>query len=250
MNIINFITHSILFVVVLASSVAATTSSVVAAGASVGVVAAAASSVVASAAITTWSVIRVGRLLGRRLRRSSLVLGGSKIHGVEHLLLGLERSSLCDAARHEIKLGVVDEVLEVNARSEDDVHAGDVLGCERLAVLGTDTRERDPEVAELVEQNLLALKQLLHQTAAHVGEHALHLSALVSAVLGNVVHKLSEGHHLLHLSPGVRLGFLVLLHLVLKHKNRIIYHVIAHRRYGTWYLHSTSMCLCPAGVKQ
>ena len=38
MNIINFITHSILFVVVLASSVAATTSSVVAAGASVGVV--------------------------------------------------------------------------------------------------------------------------------------------------------------------------------------------------------------------
>ena len=211
---------------------------------------------VLAAAVSAWIYRTVGRISGVggrlcgvvRTRAIGLVLGGCKIHRGLACLLGLESGVLGNAACHETELGVVDEVLEVNAGGEEDVHAGDVLRGERLATVGTDACERNPEVAELVEQNLLALEQLLNKTAAHVGEHALHLSALVAAVLGDVVNKLAEGHHFLDLGPGISLGSLVLLHLVLKQKNRIINHLIAHCRYGTWYLQGDMAC--PAGVKQ
>ena len=160
--------------------------------------------------VGAW-VSRVGRVSGRAV---ALVLGGGKVNGVVALLLGLERSGLGYTARHEVELGTVDEVLEVLAWGEHDVHAGDVLRRERLAALGTHAGERYPEVAKLVEQDLLSLQQLLHKAAAHVGEHALHLSALVAAVLGDVVNKLAEGHHFLRLCPGVGFRSLVLVHLV------------------------------------
>ena len=254
MNIISFILHQILFEIWVTA--ARFTSG--AAAASARVITTAGCTRIYGSVITTvrcawvnWGIrrvirfIRVSRVSGRAI---SLVLGGSQIHGVEHLLLSLKSGGLGNAACHEVELGVVDEVLEVNARGEDDVHARDVLRCERLATVSTDACERNPEVAELVEQDLLSLQQLLHKTAAHVGEHALHLSALVTSVTGNVVNKLAECHHLLHLGPGIRLWILVLLQLVLEHKNRIINHLIAHRRYGTWYLQG--LMPCPAGVKQ
>ena len=255
MNIISFILHQILFEIWVTaarftSGAAAVRASVLTAATTSSVLTIRCSRIYRAA---RWirrirRVSRISVILRRRARAISLVLGGSQIHGVEHLLLSLKSGGLGNAACHEIELGVVDEVLEVNARGEDDVHARDVLRCERLATVSTDACERNPEVAELVEQDLLSLQQLLHKTAAHVGEHALHLSALVTSVTGNVVNKLAECHHLLHLGPGIRLWILVLLHLVLEHKNRIINHLIAHRRYGTWYLQG--LMPCPAGVKQ
>ena len=192
-------------------------------------------------------VRRFGRFSWFRGRAVALVLGGGKIDGVGSHLLGLDSGSLGYTACNEVELGTVDKVLEVYARGEDDVDAGDVLGGELITALGSFAGEGDPEVAKFVEQHLLALKQLLHKTAACVGEYALHLSALVAAVLGDVVYKLTEGHHFLHLCPGISLRGFFLVHLVGKEKNRVIDHEIAHRRYGTWYLHRPSMCLCPAG---
>ena len=58
----------------------------------------------------------------------------------------------------------------------------------------------------------------------------------MSAVLGDVVAELVEAHHFLYLCPGVGLGRFSLVHLVLEKKYRIVNHIIAHCRYGTWYL--------------
>ena len=134
-------------------------------------------------------------------------------------MLTLDSGCLGYTACHEVELGTADEVLEVYTWGEDNVDAGDVLGGELLTALGSYAGKGDPEVAKFVEQYFLALEQLFYKAAAGVGKYAFHLSAFVTAVLGDVVDKLAERHYFLHLSSGVGLWGFVLFHLVLKETN-------------------------------
>lgn len=170
-----------------------------------------------------------------------LVLGCFKVNCCLTRFLGFQRSLLGGTTWYRIKGGTANQVLEVLTRGEEDAHACDVLGGERFAAFRTLAGQRQPKVAEVIEYDFLALQQLFHEAAAHVGQYAFHLSALVTAMLGDVSHKLAEVHHFFHLRLGVSLGRLALVNLVGKHVNTVINHTCAHCRYGTWYLRKQSV---------
>lgn len=185
---------------------------------------------------TTRSVVSPVRILRRATIDVTLVLGSFKIHGSRARLLRFQRSLLGCTAGNRIETGASKQVLEVITRSEEDADTRDVLFRERLAVFRSLATQRQPKAAEVIQHDFLPLQQLFHEAAAHVRQHAFHLPALVTAVFGDVRHKLTEVHHFFHLRLGVSLRGLTLVHLIGEHVNTVIDHTFAHRRYGTWYL--------------
>lgn len=180
--------------------------------------------------------MRQTRLGTLRFIGSLLVFCGFQVHGGFARLFSFQCGGLCNAACHRVEVGTAKQVLEVLTRGEEDAHARDVLGGERFAAFRALAGQRQPEVAEVIQHDFLALQQLFHETAAHVRQHALHLPTLVAAMFGDMRHKLAERHHFLYLRLGVSLGRLALVNLIGKHVNTVVNHTSAHRRYGTWCL--------------
>ena len=86
---------------------------------------------------------------------------------------GLQHSSLCAAASHEVELGVVDQVLELLARLPLNLHLGDVLRRKLVGSLCTLGAEQEREIAQIAQTNLLALEQhLSHAVHCHVEDGA------------------------------------------------------------------------------
>ncbi len=98
------------------------------------------------------------------------------------------------------------------------------------------------EVAKLIELHLLTLQEHFHQAGAHIREYALHLTSGVTTMVGNVLYKLSERQHLVHLSLCVSQRSLLRMDRVSQHVSTILNHSFAHRRYGDWYFHMQLMC--------
>ena len=145
-----------------------------------------------------------------RLRRAAGVGGASRVGGASvwvdgrgdinvglALLDGLEDGCLGRTRRHEVELGVGEEVAEFAARLPADRDALDVLRTELLCRLRALAAERYGEVAELAEANLLALQQLLaHAVDCHVEDRHDVGAGVGRAVVGNVAGKLLDAHHL------------------------------------------------------
>ena len=132
---------------------------------------------------------------------------------------------MCRAACHKVELGTSDEVLEVNARGEEDVHRLDVLRGELVERVGAHAADADAEGAQFAQLNLVAVEQLLHQTLAHVRNHSLHrTSAIHSVVVGNVLGKLLQRPYLRHLVFGVSLLGSLGISGILHHKYTVINH--------------------------
>ena len=155
-----------------------------------------------------------------RLRRAAGVGGVSRAGGVPirvdgrgdidvglALLDGLEDGRLGRTRGHEVELGVGEEVAELAARLPADRDALDVLRAELLSRLSPLAAERQGEVAELAEANLLALQQLLaHAVDCHVEDRHDVGAGVGRAVVGNVAGKLLDGHHLGVLRRGEVVG--------------------------------------------
>ena len=99
-----------------------------------------------SAVLTTcWSVAASWIVAARRsvttiFRRAWLLLFGSlQIDGRDTQLFCLQGSSLSGTACHWRKLSLVDEVLEVHTRREDDVDSLDVVSRKSLAAVSIHT---------------------------------------------------------------------------------------------------------------
>jgi GH35 family endo-1,4-beta-xylanase len=79
--------------------------------------------------------------------------------------------------------------------------------------------------AQFTELDLVAIQQLLYQTAHGITQNALHCSSGERAVMaGNVIHELRERHVLAHLRLGVSLWRGSLIHRIWLLVNRIINH--------------------------
>ena len=123
------------------------------------------------------------------------------------LLDGLEDGCLGRTGRHEVELGVGEEVAELAARFPADRDALDVLRAELLRRLRALAAERQGEVAELAEANLLALQQLLaHAVDCHVEDRHDVGAGVGRAVVGDVAGKLLDAHHLGVLRRGKVVG--------------------------------------------
>ena len=86
---------------------------------------------------------------------------------------GLQHSSLCAAASHEVELGVVDQVLELLARLPLNLHLVNVLRRKIVGSLCALGAEQEREVTQVAQTNLLALKQhLSHAIYSHVEDGA------------------------------------------------------------------------------
>ena len=86
---------------------------------------------------SSWSVAArriVATIFGRAW---FLLLGSLQIDGLDTQLFSLQGSSLSGTACHRGKLSLVDEVLEVHTRREDDVDSLDVVSRKSLAALCT-----------------------------------------------------------------------------------------------------------------
>ena len=155
-----------------------------------------------------------------RLRRATRVGGASRAGGVSigfdgrgdiHVGLafldGLEDGRLGRTGRYEVELGVGEEVAELAARLPADRDALDVLRAELLRRLRALAAEREGEVAELAEADLLALQQLLaHAVDCHVEDRHDVGAGVGRAVVGDVAGKLLDGHHLGVLCRGEVVG--------------------------------------------
>ena len=155
-----------------------------------------------------------------RLRRAARVGGASRAGGVPirvdgrgdihvglALLDGLEDGCLGRTGRHEVELGVGEEVAEFAARLPADRDALDVLRAELLRRLRALAAERYGEVAELAEADLLALQQLLaHAIYCHVEDRHDVGAGVGRAVVGDVAGKLLDAHHLGVLCRGEVVG--------------------------------------------
>ena len=155
-----------------------------------------------------------------RLRRAAGVGGASRAGGVPvridgrrdihvglALLDGLEDGCLGRTRGHEVELGVGEEVAELAARLPADRDALDVLRAELLRRLRALAAERQGEVAELAEADLLALQQLLaHAVDCHVEDRHDVGAGIGRAVVGNVAGKLLDAHHLGVLCRGEVVG--------------------------------------------
>ena len=68
-------------------------------------------------------------------------------------------------------------------------------------------------------------------------------------MVSDVFRKLLQGPDFRHLILGVRLSRFALINGVGEHVHTIINHIIARRRYGTWYLHyGIHLPFCPTGL--
>ena len=155
-----------------------------------------------------------------RLRRAAGVGGASRAGGASirvdgrgdihvglALLDGLEDGCLGRTGGDEVELGVGEEVAELAARLPADRDALDVLRAELLRRLSTLAAEREGEVAELAEADLLALQQLLaHAIDCHVEDRHDVGAGVGRAVVGDVAGKLLDGHHLGVLCRGEVVG--------------------------------------------
>ena len=149
-----------------------------------------------------------------RLRRAARVGGASvRVDGRGDidvglaLLDGLEDGCLGRTRGHEVELGVGEEVAELAARLPADRDALDVLRAELLRRLRALAAEREGEVAELAEADLLALQQLLaHAVDCHVEDRHDVGAGVGRAVVGDVAGKLLDGHHLGVLCRGEVVG--------------------------------------------
>ena len=155
-----------------------------------------------------------------RLRRAARVGGASRAGGVPirvdgrgdidvglALLDGLEDGRLGRTGGDEVELGVGEEVAELAARLPADRDALDVLRAELLRRLCALAAERQGEVAELAEADLLALQQLLaHAVDCHVEDRHDVGAGVGRAVVGDVAGKLLDGDHLGILCRGEVVG--------------------------------------------
>ena len=133
--------------------------------------------------------------------------GRGDIHVGLALLDGLEDGRLGRTRGHEIELGVGEEVAELAARLPADRDALDVLRAELLCRLRALAAEREGEVAELAEADLLALQQLLaHAVDCHVEDRHDVGAGVGRAVVGDVAGKLLDSHHLGVLCRGEVVG--------------------------------------------
>ena len=160
------------------------------------------------------------RVLLGLTRRAARVGGASRIGGASirvdgrgdihvglTLLDGLEDGRLGRSRGHEVELGVGEEVAELAARLPADRDALDVLRAELLCRLRALAAERQGEVAELAEADLLALQQLLaHAVDCHVEDRHDVGAGVGRAVVGDVAGKLLDGHHLGILCRGEVVG--------------------------------------------
>ena len=145
-----------------------------------------------------------------RLRRAAGIGGTSRVGGASirvdgrgdidvglALLDGLEDGRLGRTRGNEVELGVGEEVAELAARLPADRDSLDVLRAELLRRLRALAAEREGEVAELAEADLLALQQLLaHAVYCHVEDRHDVSTGVGRAVVGDVAGKLLDGHHL------------------------------------------------------
>ena len=123
------------------------------------------------------------------------------------LLDGLEDGCLGRTGGDEVELGVGEEVAELAARFPADRDALDVLRAELLSRLSPLAAERQGEVAELAEANLLALQQLLtHAVDCHVEDRHDVGAGVGRAVVGDMAGKLLDAHHLGVLCRGEVVG--------------------------------------------
>ena len=149
-----------------------------------------------------------------RLRRAARVGGASvRVDGRGDidvglaLLDGLEDGCLGRTGGDEVELGIGEEVAELAARLSADRDALDVLRAELLRRLRALAAERQGEVAELAEADLLALQQLLaHAVDCHVEDRHDVSTGVGRAVVGNVAGKLLDTHHLGVLCRGEVVG--------------------------------------------
>ena len=149
-----------------------------------------------------------------RLRRAARVGGASvRVDGRGDidvglaLLDGLEDGCLGRTGGDEVELGVGEEVAELAARLPADRDALDVLRAELLRRFRALAAERQGEIAELAEADLLALQQLLaHAVDCHVEDRHDVSAGVGRAVVGDVAGKLLDGHHLGVLCRGEVVG--------------------------------------------
>ena len=86
---------------------------------------------------------------------------------------GLQHSSLCAAASHEVELGIVDQVLELLARLPLNLHLVDVLRRKLVGSLCALGAEQEREITQVAQTNLLAFEQhLSHAVHCHVEDGA------------------------------------------------------------------------------
>ena len=148
-----------------------------------------------------------GAAAGRTTARVARRDGRGDIHVGLALLDGLEDGRLGRTGGHEVELGVGEEVAEFAARLPADRDALDVLRAKLLCRLRALAAEREGEVAELAEADLLALQQLLaHAIYCHVENRHDVGAGVGCAVVGDVAGELLDGHHLGILCRGEVVG--------------------------------------------
>ena len=139
------------------------------------------------------------------------VLGCSQVHGSFPGFLRFQRGHLCGTTGHGVELGAVYQVLEVHARSEQDVHRFDVLGRELFDAFRPLAADGNAEGSQFAQLDFVAVEQLLDQALTHVGDDSLDRASRIHAiVVGDVLGKLFQRPDLGHLVLGIRLGRLVL----------------------------------------
>ena len=133
--------------------------------------------------------------------------GRGDIHVGLALLDGLEDGRLGRTGGDEVELGVSEQVAELAARLPADRDALDVLRAELLRRLRALAAEREGEVAELAEADLLALQQLLALAIyCHVEDRHDVGAGVGRAVVGDVAGELLDAHHLGVLCRGEVVG--------------------------------------------
>ena len=111
------------------------------------------------------------------------------------LLNRLDNGCLSTAAGYEVELGVIAKVLKLLTWLPLNPYTGDVLCGELVGILGTLRAEQDGEVTQVAQTNLLALEQhLSHAVYCHVEDGADVGSRIHTAVRGDVLGKLLDGH--------------------------------------------------------
>ena len=162
-----------------------------------------------------FSLFRVGGLLqtmsfARDLSRSEKLelarLFSCLFEALNSILIpdDLDGVGLRLAARNELELSVLTEVLELLAGRPGDVHCLDVVGVEVVSRLGRRAGEFHAESAEVAQLNPVAAEELLAQAVYGVGQDALD-GALRErrVVVCDVLAELVERELLVHLSRSV-----------------------------------------------
>ena len=111
------------------------------------------------------------------------------------LLDSLDHGSLSTSACHEVELGLIAKVLKLLTRLPLNPYTGDVLRSELVGILSTLRGEKEREITEVAQTNLLALKQhLTHAVYGDVEDGADVSSRINTTMRGDVLGKLLDGH--------------------------------------------------------